>query len=340
MNEAPRNAPIPFLTLPNWLTAAAQCGFNVEPLLREAGIEPDLIHLDSASVRPQQLLQLMEACVARARGRHFPFVLGETFAFDYLPEIATFLNTSSTLREALRVFEWVREFINPALEVRLELREGRAWLLLEASTEAGEIHPWFVESTFAAILKFARSLVAEGARFERLRLRYPAPAYADEYREFFGTAVDFGQAENALVFEPALLDRPLEGAFPALHKQAEYLVEQRRTRLPRRRGGLVQEIDEAFAAQPVLLRGGLEDLAAALSLHARTLQRRLREEGQSYAELQTGARFRAAAAWLRDAQTDIETVSERLGFSDRRSFTRAFTRWAGMSPSAFRKKNI
>ena len=39
-------APIPFITLPNWVKAAAQCGFNIEPVFRELGIQTDLIHLE------------------------------------------------------------------------------------------------------------------------------------------------------------------------------------------------------------------------------------------------------------------------------------------------------
>ena len=68
------------------------------------------------------------------------------------------------------------------------------------------------------------------------------------------------------------------------------------------------------------------------------MQRRLQDEDQRYAELQDRARFKLAARWLEDGRQDIETISERLGFSDRRSFTRAFTRWSGTSPSAFRGK--
>ena len=79
-------------------------------------------------------------------------------------------------------------------------------------------------------------------------------------------------------------------------------------------------------------------MAEALGLHPRTLQRRLQDEGQGYAELQGRARFHKAADWLQASELSIEEISERLGFSDRRSFTRAFSRWAGISPSSFRKK--
>ena len=332
-----RDERVHFFTLPNWATAATQCGFNIEPVFREAGIEMDLLLLDQPTVRLAQLTQVMEACVTRARGPHFPFVLGETFAFDYLPEIATFLSTSSTLREALRVFVWVRDLINPMLNVRLEERKGKAWLLIELSGAARPPSIYFLESTFAAILKFGRSLLSADVRFERLSLAYPEPPYAARYYEFFGTPLQFGQTEHALVFDAVLLDRPLGGAFPALHQQSELLVERRLSKLLRK-AGVVADIERAFSADPGLFAQGLEGVAAALGLHPRALQRRLQDVGQSYAEVQSQARFRLAGAWLQQGALDLETISERLGFSDRRSFTRAFTRWSGQSPTAFRKK--
>ncbi|MDB5988486.1 MAG: AraC family transcriptional regulator [Nevskia sp.] len=329
--------PIPFFTLPNWANAATQCGFNIEPVFREAGIEMDLLQLDQSTVRPSQLMRAMEACVARAGAQHFPFVLGETFAFDYLPEITTFLNTSSTLREAFRVFAWVRDLINPTLSVQLEERAGKAWLLIELIGAPKPPSPYFLESTFAAILKFGRSLLSTDANFERLYLAYPEPQYAARYYKFFGTPVAFDQPEHALVFDPALLDRPLGGAFPALHQQSEALVERRLTRLLKK-AGVVANIERAFSADPTLFGQGLEGMAAVLGLHPRALQRRLQDVGQNYADVQSQARFRLAGEWLQQGSLDLESISERLGFSDRRSFTRAFTRWSGQSPSSFRKK--
>lgn len=340
MPRPPYSAPIPFLTLPNWIKAAALCGFNIEPVFREQGIATDLIHLESTTVIPAQLQQVMEACVARARHHHYPFMLGETFAFEYMPDIGTFLTTSSTLRDTLRVFDWVRELINPALNVRLEERGDEASLVLDIQGEEAlpPVAAYFTESTFASIYKFGRTLLGERALFGRLCLRYPAPPYAEQYRKYFGIEVRFGQPQHALVFPRSLLDVPLEGAFPALHRQAEYRVERQLTNLPKSvtPASIVALIEQTFAQRPELLGQGIERMAEALGLHHRTLQRRLQDEGQGYSDLQGKARFRKAADWLHDETLSIEAISERLGFSDRRSFTRAFTRWAGMSPSAFR----
>lgn len=332
--------PIPFITLPNWVKAAARCGFNIEPVFREVGIETDLIHLESATVSAPLLREVMEACIARTRDpdQHFPFVLGETFAFDYLPDIETFLATSPTLRGGLRVFDWVRELINPMIHVELVEQGEEAQLIVRLDGGAEpDPRPYFSETTMATIMKFGRLMLGGTANFKHLGFRHRQPANVEAYARYFAVPLRFEQPAHSLVFDRALLDRPLEGAFPALHKQAEFRVEQRLAKLPAK-PGLVAAIEQAFEAQPALLGQGIERMATALGLHPRTLQRRLQDSEQRYAEIQDRARLRLASRWLQDGQLDIETISERLGFSDRRSFTRAFTRWSGVSPSSFRSK--
>lgn len=330
-------APIPFITLPNWVKAATQCGFNIEPVFHELGIETDLIHLETATITMPTLEKAMVACVARARRRHFPFVLGETFAFDYLPDVETFLATSPTLREALRVFDWVRELINPMIKVSLDEEGETAALVLNLGEGRTPALAYFTESLVASMVKFGRRLLNGRADYERLRLRYPAPAHAKEYARYFRFPVLFGQDRNALEFPRALLDQPLEGGFPALHQQAEYRVSRQLARMARPTG-LVAAIEETCLQHPQLLGRGIGPVAGKLGLGPRTLQRRLQEEGHRFADVLARVRYRLAIRYLEQPGADVESVSEKLGFSDRRSFTRAFARWSGVTPSAFLRR--
>lgn len=330
-------APIPFITLPNWVKAAAQCGFNIEPVFRELGIQTDLIHLESATITLPVLEKAMAACVARTRRGHFPFALGETFAFEYLPDLETFLQTSSTLREAARVLDWVRELINPMIDTTIEERGERAMLILKGGERRGPAAVYFTESLMASMVKFGRRLVHGRGDFERMCLNYAPPKYAKEYARYFEMPVAFRQKHNALEFSRELLDRPLEGAYPALHQQAEFRVEQRLAKLARPTG-LVAAIEDACAKEPRLLSRGIEDVAAKLGLGTRTLQRRLQDEGQRFGDVLARVRYRLAMQYLEKPGADVESVSEQLGFSDRRSFTRAFTRWSGVTPSAFLRR--
>jgi AraC-like DNA-binding protein len=279
----------------------------------------------------------MVACVARARKKHFPFVLGETFAFEYLPDLETFLATSPTLREATRVFDWVRELINPMIRVTLEESGDTAALVLSIGEGRGPALAYFTESLVASMVKFGRRLLHGRGDYTRLCLRYPAPKYAKEYTRYFKLPVAFDQPRNALEFERALLDRPLEGGYPALHQQAEYRVGQRLARLARPTG-LVAAIEDACVRRPQLLGRGIGPLAGELGLGPRTLQRRLQEEGHRFADVLARVRYRLAISYLEQPGADVESVSEKLGFSDRRSFTRAFARWSGVTPSAFLRR--
>ena len=60
--------PIPLFMLSAWIKAATKCGFNVQPLFKEAGIKIDLIRLEDARVSPLQLISLLEQCVAAKMG--------------------------------------------------------------------------------------------------------------------------------------------------------------------------------------------------------------------------------------------------------------------------------
>lgn len=78
-------------------------------------------------------------------------------------------------------------------------------------------------------------------------------------------------------------------------------------------------------------------IAEELNLSKRTLQRRLQQQDISFAELRDQVRFHYSIDYLIKQHLSIDSISASLDFSDRTSFTNAFKRWTGLSPSAFRK---
>jgi AraC-like DNA-binding protein len=81
----------------------------------------------------------------------------------------------------------------------------------------------------------------------------------------------------------------------------------------------------------------VEQIASDLGLTKRTLQRRLHEQDTSFAQLRDDLRFHYAIKYLIEEGMSVDLVSKALYFSDRTSFTNAFKRWTGLSPSGFRK---
>lgn len=329
--------PVSFIPLPSWIKAAARCGFAIDPVLREVGLVVDGMGLHEVSISHAQSRQLIEACVMRARGEHFPFVFGETFGFDTMPEIETFVATSASLRTLLPVFDWVRKLMSPALRVTLHESTKFAELRIDLGNYSAwpEATIYFTEAWLASVLKLIRSLIGM-QRVERVHLRHSAPAYAEAYTRYFGLEVRFNQSCNAIVLQRGVMDQPLYGAFPELHRQAEARIETRVSKLSAL-SGISGQLERLFLDHPELLALGIDESAQKLGVQVRTLQRRLHGENQRFADLQARLRFRLACWLLRETGLNLDDISDRLGFSERRAFTRAFTRWANVSPSVYRR---
>jgi AraC-like DNA-binding protein len=90
-----------------------------------------------------------------------------------------------------------------------------------------------------------------------------------------------------------------------------------------------------------LLAEGAPDIravASALSTSARTLQRRLRGAGLTYAGLVQKVRCEAASHLLAKSGQTVGDVARMLGYSDPAHFARAFQRWTGLTPREFRRR--
>jgi AraC-like DNA-binding protein len=99
-------------------------------------------------------------------------------------------------------------------------------------------------------------------------------------------------------------------------------------------GGVVQQIVTRS------LRDGYPDVdsvAKILGLSARTLQRRLSDEGVTYARVVARARLDVAQRMLEDPACKVIEVALDLGYSDPAHFARAFARWTGLAPREFRR---
>lgn len=326
---------VPFVAANAWIKAAMHCRFNIDPLFSAAGVNLNASNV--AMVRKSALIRLMQQCVEHAAPNfHFPLVMGEHFAFDHMPAVETFLATSPTLRHALPGLQWAGMTM-PNLGLHVEEHGATSALVLEVDVPMADttVRGYFVEAIFAAISKIVRLALGQTNLIHHIDMRHQPHPHFMSLTANFPAPIRTLQTRDAAVFATRLLDMPLPGASPGLHQRAQELVRQQ---LPISEEKLDKQLERAFRQQPALLGQGLDRMADRLGLHPRTLQRRLREEGQQFTDIQTQCRLDMARAGLLTAQCDIESLSAQLGFADRHSFTRAFKRWTGQSPSAWRRQ--
>jgi len=80
----------------------------------------------------------------------------------------------------------------------------------------------------------------------------------------------------------------------------------------------------------------ISDIAAKLGMSARTLQRRLGDQGVSFQDLVDESQRRLSERLLRQTTYSMLDIAFMTGFSEQSAFTRAFKRWAGQTPRSYR----
>lgn len=155
---------------------------------------------------------------------------------------------------------------------------------------------------------------------------------------FADTQIVFDRPSSAIIFPRLLLSSPLQQLAP-LHTaafQSDY--ETLQSSAPST--DFLESLRQLLRS---LLRDGYPDIdltAEIAGMSPRSLQRRLAENDLSYSRLVERVRFEMAVNLLQDADIKLIEISAELGYTDAANFTRAFKRWAGISPRQFRNQHI
>lgn len=193
-----------------------------------------------------------------------------------------------------------------------------------------------VEEFFASLPVYGRALV--GADFKALRVEFmhAAPAYRDEYLRLLGPDVHFGCLHNRMVIAGHWLDTRLPNHHAVALRQALKLLELESAQVHRKLD-LIQAVERAISRD--LTQGShIDQVAGDLNMSGRTLRRRLSEHELTFEALLEQVRRARTLSLLANPQLSIERITEAVGYSDVRSFRRAFKRWTGLSPSAYREE--
>jgi AraC-like DNA-binding protein len=156
---------------------------------------------------------------------------------------------------------------------------------------------------------------------------------AEEYRAVLECPVRFQSERSGIVFEDAALDAPRAGSDPRLAGFLQAHAEVLLAKLPDD-ATFAEQVRAALVAE---LREGEPDVAKVarrLGTSARSLQRRLQEEGASFRAVVDDARLELSRVYLGEKNLSIADIAYLLGYSDPAAFTRAFKRWTGRSPRA------
>jgi AraC-like DNA-binding protein len=315
--------------------AARELGLDFAAMLAEAGVDASVFSDRDNRISCVQLERLFLACERQSGCDWLGTLVGHRTGLAPIGFGTRAATCANTAGEGLRI---LIEHVNLHDETAMAhlIDDGAAARFAYQIAEHGLADTRHFEFIGMAIANhILLELLGQDWRPVVVRFAGPRPARVADLEAIFRAPLEFGSDAAGIVFERRWLERALPVVDAALRNAVAQAVQRQRA--------------ATLANLPAVLRRilrkrlfvgdfSMDDVAAQLSMHRRTLDRHLQRHGLSYSEVLEGVRDEIARQLLRETGFSVQRVAESVRFSSAANFATAFRRRAGMTPTEFRRK--
>jgi AraC-like DNA-binding protein len=312
-----------------------QHGVDPDEFFAQVGIAPMLFEDADNFVANVDVGRLLCACVERTGCRHFGLLVGQATSLASLGFLGTLARHAPDVGSALRAINRYLG-LNNSVGVATLSEHGNMAMWSYAIYEPGLPG---ADQVYQCALALACNVLRElcGRQWVPQEVLLPCarPRDAQPFRCFFHAPVRFDADHASVVFARSWLAQPVRGANPARHRTLLQYAMAMEARIAEAMPDLVCRV-----LRRLMLNGSasMNEVAAAFSLHRRTLDRHLEAHGVSFRRLADRVRFAVAQQLLRDTDMPISEIASVLHYSNPGAFATAFRHWSGVTASEWRAR--
>ena len=316
-----------------WKTLDAH-GLNSRALFEKAGLNPAKLRNPDARYPDKRIMQLWQYALAEIKDPCLGLELASHFHATTLHALGFAWLASQSLKDAFARLIRYSRIITDVEKFSFEetTQDFRFKMLLPNG------QPYFpyedYDAAFAIVVKLCRMSVGEDFSPKHIIMQRPETTCVDRFYEFFRCSIDFSSDGYEIWFNKQDVGKQLSTANERLALMNDKVVMDYLVELDK--DDIVMQVKQRLIDR--LPTGDVcqKDIAAALYMSERNLQRKLAERKTSYKKTLDEVRSELARGYINDARLSINEITYLLGFSEPANFTRAFKRWHGVAPSAYR----
>lgn len=310
-------------------------GINPDDFYRNAGIDYRG-DLSTIFISPRQCLMLIDQAMKALDMPFLGLAMGNLMTISHHGMAGVAAVTQPTLLNCLECISRFCSELFPPLEMYTQQDSDEGMFVMTENVDLFPYSHFFFELNMVSFYNIFNHLVAGEHKLYGVDFSYPEPAWGHIYRRYFHCPVRFNQPLTRLYGPITLADYELPLANRLLAMSAEkVLFENIPTRaarlLPLRLRRLLMRYYGAFPS--------LDTAASDLGMSARTLSRKLAEDGTTYQKELDDLREKLAKEYFFRGGDSVTQVALMLGYNDISNFTKAFKRWTGLTPTEFMETN-
>jgi AraC-like DNA-binding protein len=316
-------------------------GLDADAVIREQGCDPALFSDPNSTIAFSAVGRLLGHVATITDCRYPGLELGRHWGIEALGAVGRAARLAPDVGSALRCLVLHMHLHDRGAVPYLWTSDEQAMFgyTLYCADVVGTEHIY--DGALAISHNIVHALAGPGWCATEVRFFRDPPEDQAPFRAHFGRRLRFGTRQAAIVFPAADLSRPSASADPdryaAARRDLDALDASYGGGLPDKVRRLLRRlmVSGTCLSAPALDRTAV---ATLLGLHPRTLNRRLRAEGTTFAALLEVCRYDIARELLRDTRLPVLDVAILLGYAERASFDHAFRRWSGMTPTTWRSQ--
>ena len=309
-------------------------GVDPVPLFRKHGIESSTVFDQGSRVSYLKLDRVMAEAVEQSGDPFFSLKEAEYLLPSHIGPLGFAWLASTSLRSA---FQRVQRYIKVLHEnMQVTLRDSEDALVVSFYLDAPSVNQYHRDVGYLAIMtRMCRFNYGDQWNPSRVTVAHPTPPDQSYFYSLFRCPVDFEAEENSLHIDLRHADKQLDGSNKQLAQVHDHIVVRYLAHLSRKdivnrvKVAILDGLGEGAATEAFI--------AQAMNTSIRNLNRKLSKEGTSFKSLLMEIRRELAEQYISDSTLTLTEISFLLGFSEVSSFSRAYRRWEGLSPSEARK---
>jgi len=312
-----------------------ELGVDVEAMLEEAGMTPEIFEDRDNLVSYSALARLFEICAQRLNRDDLGLLIGQRTRLTDLGVAGELALCGETVEEGLRRFIEHYNLHDTAATMCLTVGGGYArfiWAIAEDGISSTG-HIQLAAMTIA--FNFMQDLCGASWLPTVVTVASHRPANPQPCHRFFRAPVRFDSDESALIFEQRWLNRPLPPVDPQTRRRIETEARARQAIV---KVNFPDNLRILLRKKLLIGDCSMDSVAQLLGMHRRTLDRRLQHHGVHYGELLESVQSDLARQLLADTTMQVQHIAEALKFSNAANFATAFRRWTGVTPGEFRRR--
>lgn len=318
------------------LEGCCRQGVNDRALLTRAGINPVSIDSDVGRIHTEQVGRLFRLIQQELNDEFMGFTKSPC-KYGAFATLCDLTRHCQTLGELLEKSVVLYNLITSDLKMTLSITEHAAKFSFTFTDPTLDDQHFLAEFLLVIWHRFPSWYIGEAIRLREIHFAHHSPAHHKELKIMFPGRLRFNQPNNCLIFDTSYLQKPL------LRKEREldmFLSNHPldMMTIPGVDGSLEARVERLVANHHSgnLVFPKAEKIAYEMGMGKVTLYRKLQHEGTSYQRIKDNIRRERSIELLEKNDLSVDRISEIIGFSEARSFTRAFRTWTGLSPRQYR----